>query len=339
MIMELSLWSCFALFFVCAIIIFFAGQRLSLYGEIIAEKTGMGKAWIGLILMSAVTSLPELMVGVSSITIVHSPDLAVGDILGSCAFNLCILSFMDVIAPKDRPILAGVSKSQFLAGAFGIILLSIVGLNLFLNFDFQFIPFAGLLTFVLFLVYLVSVRTIFIYQKKNTNISLSEQFESECHLSLKEVLVRYSFFAVIIIIAALALPTLAESIAVQAGLGNSFMGTLFLAISTSLPEIAVSFAAVRMGSIDMAVGNLFGSNLFNMLILFIDDVLYVNGNLLKDASEVHLVTVFFVVMMTSVAMIGFIFPSTYKRFKLAWDTALILVLFILNMFLLYFIQS
>src|SRR5687767_7432549 len=74
-------------FLVCAAIIFLAGRKLSFYGERIAEKTGLGKAWIGLILMASVTSMPELMVGISSTAIVGSADLAVGDILGSCIFN------------------------------------------------------------------------------------------------------------------------------------------------------------------------------------------------------------------------------------------------------------
>lgn len=59
-------------FIVCAAIIFIAGRKLSHYGDLLAELTGMGKAWIGLILMAAVTSLPELMVGISSVTIVGS---------------------------------------------------------------------------------------------------------------------------------------------------------------------------------------------------------------------------------------------------------------------------
>ena len=79
-------------FIICATIIFFAGKRLSNYGVLLAELTGMGKAWIGLILMAAVTSLPELVTGLSSSAFVESPDLAVGNILGECAFILCILS-------------------------------------------------------------------------------------------------------------------------------------------------------------------------------------------------------------------------------------------------------
>ena len=87
-------------FIAAGVVIFFAGRKLSYYGNRIADLTGMGKAWLGLILMAAITSLPELMVGISSSAILESADLAVGDVLGSCAFNLGVLALMDALVPK-----------------------------------------------------------------------------------------------------------------------------------------------------------------------------------------------------------------------------------------------
>ena len=89
-------------FAACAVIIFFAGKKLSFYGDQIAEKTGLGKAWIGLILLASVTSLPELIVGISSSAMIGSADLAVGDVLGSCAFNLAILAILDIFMPQHQ---------------------------------------------------------------------------------------------------------------------------------------------------------------------------------------------------------------------------------------------
>lgn len=335
--MTTNLYVLIAGFTVCATIIFIAGKRLSHYGDLLAELTGLGKAWIGLILMAAVTSLPELMVGISSTVIVQSADLAVGDILGSCAFNLGILSMMDVFTSKDRPLFSQVSRSHILASGFGVILVTLVGLNLFLEQDLILTPFLGLSSFSFFIVYLIAVRSIFNYQKSNP--SETDPSHSTTTLTLSQVVIRYSAFALIIIVTALALPYFAEHIAEATGLGKSFVGTLFLAASTSLPEIAVSLAAIRMGSTDMAIGNLLGSNLFNVFILFLDDVFYTKGHLLKDASEVNLLSVFFVVMMTGVAIIGFIFPSKEKKFAMALDTLAIFSLYVVNMLLLYFLTN
>ncbi len=321
-------------FILCAVIIFFAGKLLSHYGDLLANLTGLGKAWIGLILMSTVTSLPELMVGISSATIVQSADLALGDILGSCAFNLGILSLMDIFTPKDHPLFSSVSHSHILAAAFGLILMALTGLGLFLNDDFITTPSIGLTSFSFAIIYFISVKTIYNYQKGNHTVENTSP-QQHYDLSLRQVIIRYSFVALIIVITALALPYFAEHIAEETGLEKSFVGTLFLAISTSLPEIAVSLAAVRMGSPDLAIGNLLGSNIFNIFILFLDDVFYTKGYLLKDASEVNLLSVFFVILMVATAIIGFIFPNKEKKMVMAWDTLIIFLLYVVNMILLY----
>ena len=143
----------------------------------------------------------------------------------------------------------------------------------------------------------------------------------------------------IIIIAALGLPFFADGIAELTGLGKSFVGTFFLAVSTSLPEIAVSIAAVRMGSVDLAVGNLLGSNIFNILILALDDIFYTKGLLLKDSSEFHIISVLSTIIMTAVVIIGLSYRAIGKRFFLAWDAALIFLIYIINLFFIYHFTS
>ncbi len=321
-------------FILCAGIVFFAGTKLSYYGDMLASMTGLGQAWIGMILLATVTSLPELMAGVSSSVIIESADLAVGDILGSCAFNLGILSLLDVFTPKEHPLFNSLSQSHILAAAFGMILIVLAGLGLFLEDDLILTPSIGLTGIAFLLVYFFSIKTIYKYQRTFQKPG-DRHSEAAGALSLKQVALRFTAFALIIVLAALSLPYFADRIAGHTGLAESFVGTLFLAISTSLPEIAVSIAAVRMGSLDLAVGNLFGSNLFNIFILFLDDLLYTKGYLLKDASDINLVSVFFIIMMTLVSVIGLIFPITRKRIVMAWDTLVIFLLYVVNIFLLF----
>ena len=321
-------------FIVCAVIIFFAGKKLAFYGDIIAEHTGLGKAWIGLILLSTVTSLPELMVGVSSAAIVKSADLAVGDILGSCAFNLCILAMMDMFMPKYKTLSGAASPKHVLTASLGIILVAVAGIGLFLPDDIVISTWLGLTSLSFIIIYLVSIRMIYVFESRDISEALANPVHDK-QVSLKTAFVKYGMFAVITICAALALPYFAEHIAEATGLGATFTGTLFLAASTSLPEIAVSIAAVRMGAVDMAVANLLGSNLFNILILALDDVFYTSGHLLKDAAESHIISVFAVIVMTAIAVVGLTFHSQTKRFLMAWDAVLILAVYIVNLVLLY----
>jgi cation:H+ antiporter len=318
---------------VCAVIIFYAGKRLSIYGDVIADQTGLGKAWIGLILMSIVTSLPELMVGISSVTIVGSADLAVGGILGSCALNLGILSIMDVFTPKDKPLFGKISQSHVLAAALSIILVSLVGIGL--NFDVEIIPSIGIISVLFALVYFLSLRIIYSYNKSKEVTQKEEKLiEKEPYLLLK-----FTFFAIVIIITALNIPKFADQLAEETGLGKSLVGTLVLAFMTCLPEISISLSAVKRGSIDLAVGNLLGSIIFNIFILFIDDIFYFQGNLLADANQNNLISVFSVISMTAVAIIGIIYQNKRKKFFMAWDSFLIFGIYITNITILYFLTK
>lgn len=326
------------LFIVCAAIIFWAGRKLSYYGDLLATKTGLGKAWIGLMLMASITSLPELMVGISSAAIVQSPDLAVGDVLGSCVFNLFILALMDAFVPKHKPILTVASQSHALAAAFGIILLGMAGLGLFLPVDIVITSWIGFTSVVFIVIYLASIRMIFLHEKKHAVTSVivkSVQETKEQSMPMRQITGRLIFFALVIVLCGLTLPFLADLIAVETGLGKSFVGTLFLAASTSLPEMAVSIAAIRMGAIDLAVGNLLGSNIFNILILAIDDIFYTKGHLLKGADQVNLVSVFCAIIMSAIVIIGLTYSRETKRYVLAWDALLILIIYIINLVIMY----
>lgn len=321
-------------FLFCALVIFFAGRKLAYYGDLLADVTGIGKGWIGIILMASVTSLPELMVGISSVSIVGSADLAVGDIIGSCAFNLGILAMLDAFTPKKIPLFGIASQTHILNAGLGIILITLVGLTMFIPHHVAITPWIALSSVIFIIVYLISIRIIY-YNEQNHSENDPQQIIPNNIPSKKSILKNYIIFSLLIIIAALALPFFAEHIAEMTGLKKSFVGTFFLAVSTSLPEIAVSIAAVRMGSIDMAVGNLLGSNIFNIMILAIDDLFYIKGLLLKDASSSHLISILSTIIMSALVVIGLSYHAKGKRFFLAWDAVLIFIIYIINLILLF----
>jgi cation:H+ antiporter len=111
-----------------AVVIVLAGVRLARYGDVLGEKTGLGRSWIGVVLLAATTSLPELFTGFGATALLPLPDIAIGDVLGSCMFNLLILSFMDAIQPE--PISARAHQGHALSIGFGLLLLGIAGLGL-----------------------------------------------------------------------------------------------------------------------------------------------------------------------------------------------------------------
>jgi cation:H+ antiporter len=323
-------------FLVCTSAIVFAGTRLSRYGDIIAEKTGLGRTWIGVVLMASVTSLPELVTGISSVTYAGVPDIAAGDILGSCVFNMLILAVLDAIY-RPMPISAKAHYGNVLSGGFGILLISAVAISLFTGDSAPSIGWIGSYTLMFGVIYFIAMRLVFFYEKRQIAAYIKEV---SVELKYKDIPARtaitnYAVNALIVIIAAVFLPGIGEGIAADTGLGQTFVGSIFIAVSTSLPEVVVSVSAVRIGAIDMAIGNLFGSNIFNVFILAIDDLFFIKGPILSFVQMSNAVSAVSAIMMTAIAIIGLTYRTEKKRLFLAWDSIGIVLVYIINVMLLY----
>jgi len=326
-------------FIVCTLVIVYSGTRLAKYGDIIAEKTGLGRAWIGLVLMASVTSLPELVTGISSVTYAGVPDIAVGDVLGSCVFNMLILAILDALH-RPMPIATKAHQGHVLSAAFGLLLLNIVCVSMFLRENISPIGWLGSYSLLFIVIYLIAMRLVFTYEKRKIAEFLKELAEELQYkdVSMKTAVLHYGMNALIVVIAAMFLPKIGEGIAESTGLGQTFVGNIFIAVSTSLPEVVVSIAAVRMGAIDLAIGNLFGSNIFNIFILALDDIFFLKGPLLSYASPNHIISALSAIAMTTIAIIGLTYRAEKKRLFVAWDSLCILIVYLVNLMLLYMLK-
>jgi len=326
-------------FLAASLVIVFAGVRLARYGDVLGEKMGLGRSWAGLVLLAATTSLPELFTGFGATALAALPDIAVGDVLGSCMFNLLILSFMDAIQPE--PISTRAHQGHALSIGFGLLLIAVAGLGLLAGARLPPLGWIGLSTPILIVLYFVAMRVIFTHQKQTVARETREVAE-ELHYAgtpLRTAVLHYLMAALLVVGAALILPQLGAEIARQTGLGEALVGSLFIAITTSLPEIVVSLTAVRIGAIDLGIGNVLGSNLFNLLILGLDDVFYRQGSLLAAAAPSHSVAVVAVVAMYGLFQTGLTYRVLTKRFVVAWDTGGIAVVYVAAVALTYLLRS
>jgi cation:H+ antiporter len=326
-------------FLMTALVIVFAGVRLARYGDVLGEKTGLGRSWIGVVLLAATTSLPELFTGFGATALAPLPDIAVGDVLGSCMFNLLILSFMDAIQPE--PLSARAHQSHSLSIGFGTVLIGIVGIGLAAGGRLPSLGWIGLYSPALIALYFVSMRVIFSHERNRRAREVQEVAEElrYADISRRTAAIQYSVAAVAVVVAALWLPRLGAELARQTELGEAFVGSLFIAITTSLPEIVVSLSAVRIGAIDLGVGNVLGSNLFNLLILGLDDVWYREGPLLADVGPSHNVAVLAIVVMKGLFLTGLTYRVLTKRFAVAWDTGAIAAVYVTAVGLAYLLRG
>ncbi|MFC1916222.1 sodium:calcium antiporter [Chloroflexota bacterium] len=315
-------------FILCVLIIFFSGKKVAKYGDIIAEKTGLGGLWIGLVIIAMVTSLPELFNGVSAVVLVGEPDLTIGDLLGANMFNMLNLALLDLIH-RNGSLLTVVSQTHRLTGVFSLLLVLSVVIFIFLSSRFHpmSIGWIGWYTPFIILLYLVFIRILFLYEKHRP--SHEEATLAYGRESTEKAYFYFTISAAFIIGAGIWLAFIGNEIAQVYGWGKSFVGSLFLAFATTLPEITVSFAAMRIGADDLAVANLIGSNLFNMTIISIDDLLYLKGPVLAAVSENHLV-IALVVMLMSIVFCVVLGSKPRRFFRLSWWNLVMIFLFFLG---------
>lgn len=322
---TLLAWSQFAL---CVSVVGLAGFRLVRYADAIAALTGLSRNWIGMILIATVTSLPELVTGFSAVMLAGAPDIAVGDVLGSCVFNLAILALVDLLH-RGGSIYSRAGPAHVLSAAFAVILLCAVGLAVLLS-PSGAIPAIGHVSassILLLMLYLVAMRTIYRLEQRETTAPVQEHPA----MTIRHALTGYVAAASVIVAAGIWLPFVGVELARAMEWSNSFVGTLFIAFATSVPELATTLGALRIGAIDMALGNLLGSNLFDVLILVLDDLAYLPGSIYRNVAQVHAATAITAAMMNGAVIVALVYcPATRVLRSISWASISLVVLYLVN---------
>jgi cation:H+ antiporter len=294
-------------FTLLAVVVVVAGTVLAHCADAIAEATGLGRLLIGSVLLAGTTSLPELVVDIAAIRM-DLPDLAVGDLLGSSMMNLMILAVLDMTRYSRGRMLSRKASAHSLSAVFGIGMTALIGVAIVTTREFESWSFLGIHAWLWLaaVAYMLGVRLVYLDQKISAVAATEQVAATEPNHSSQPIWKAAVGFVIAAAVIVVAGPYLAESagkIAVLSGLGKSFVGTTLVALSTSLPELAASYAAIRMGAHDLAIGNVFGSNAFNMLLFAPLDV-FCPGALLAITSPVHVVSALVVIAAMCVVMIS-----------------------------------
>ena len=152
---------------------------------------------------------------------------------------------------------------------------------------------------------------------------------------IRPELLRFGFAALVILLAAPVLVVAANGIAQESRLGESFVGASFLAFSTSLPELATALAAVRIGAFDLAVGSLLGSNAFNMAIILLVDLFYLDGPVLAVVDPIQAFVGVGAVLLMSIVLAGIVHGARTRAAKLEPSSLMTIVVYLLLMYLIW----
>jgi cation:H+ antiporter len=336
--LALRMTSAIAQFAVSALIIIVAGTILTYTADAIADITKLGKLLIGSILLAGATSLPELAVDIHAVRN-DMADLAVGALFGSSLFNLLIVALIDLIYRSRGTVFSRSYAAHALSATMSSVLTALAGMALVLGSRYPELLFlnASPGTWLIAAAYILGVRMAY-YDQHHAAIQLEEDGAiSERVLpsmSLWTAVAGFVAAAVVIVVVAPYLAESADVIAIKSGLGKTFIGTTLVALSTSLPELVATATAVRIGSADLALGNIFGSNAFNMLLFLPLDIVC-PGSLMAQASSTHLVTAFCTIIVTSVAVMGQLYNVKHRNMFVDPGAILMIVLILASLYLVY----
>jgi cation:H+ antiporter len=328
-------------FVMSAAAIVFAGTKLSQYGDQIAEETGLGRLWIGVVLMAAATSLPEVFTTMSAGWL-DAPDLAAGDLFGAGMTNMLTLGLIDLLHRQKR-VWQQAALEHTLTASLAMVLTGLAAFFVLVRLNVAHVG-VGLGSLTLLLLYILGMRLVFRQehmqrrQREQEAVveGIAERRDAGIRRDgLRRATVGFAAGALVLLVAAPFLAWSAERIARDTGVSSTFMGTSLVALTTSLPELVTSIAAVRLGAFDLAVGNLYGSNAFNMAAFFFADAAYRPGAMLSQVSSTHALTALWSILMMNIGLMGIIYRAEKRFMLIEPDSLLMIVAYVLGLWLLF----
>lgn len=306
----LPLWALIGLFGASAGVVWLSGTRLAYYADAIARRTGIGSAALGVLLLGGITSSPEIAVAGSSALAGNAP-LAVNNLLGGFAMQVAILAFADALIRKGALTQAVPDPIVLLQGVMGMLLTALVAAGIAAG-DIPLMG-AGVWSWGLLAAFLIALRLVVksegnpswkvIGQPPAQEIGQSERAAEHSAFGLyaRTALAGLAIFAM-----GYLLSRSGEAIAETTGLGQNFFGAVFVAIATSLPEISTVIAAIKLRRYVMAVSDIFGTNLFDIALIFLVDLVYSGPPVLNEVGPFAIVAAMIGIVITGIYMAGLI---------------------------------
>ena len=315
-------------FLLAAAVVVFTANKLAEYGDVIAVRTGLGGLVIGTVLMAAATSLPELT---GSVAACRSglPALAAGNFFGSSMINMPLLAVIDLFY-RQTPLFRGAAISHSLTAALATLMTLVAVITIIGELDWA-IGWVGVTSFIMIGLYFAGI---WLLQRENRGGGGTEA-PADDFPSLRRGLIGFGAAAAVLI---LVVPYLVEAtvdIADVIGLSAGFAGMVLLSFVTSMPELLAAVAAVRLGSLDLAVGNLLGSSVFNMFGLALADFFLTDGPFLNLIDPGFAFVGLLVILLINMALIANLARSERRVLFVEIDAVAILVVYVLGLFLIY----
>lgn len=330
---TLSIWLNLAIFAGSAGLVWAAGTKLTVYVDGISSRTGIGQAFLGMLLLGGITSLPEIAT-VTTASWVGNAPLAVNNLLGSASINIVLLAIADAAIGRDALTSVVAKPSTLLQGTLSMLLLTVVALAVTVG-DVPLFGF-GAWSLALFIACAAALwlssgyenhPTWSVLGKDGQPVRQEAQDEAKEQPALRSLLVKIAIAAALILAAGFLLSQTGDAIARQTGISGSLVGFVLVGFATSLPELSSILSAVRIKRYELAVGDIFGTNLFNVALIFLADLAYGGPPVLSETGTFEAVAAMLGVLLTGLFVIGLLERKDRTVFRMGYDALAVLLAF------------
>jgi cation:H+ antiporter len=332
---DLSLPVLAAIFMAASATVWWARTRLSRYASVIADRTGLGQAVVGVVLLGFATSLPEVATTVTASVAGNAP-MAVNNLLGGVAFQVVVLAVADLATGRGALTALVPSPKMMLLALVSIVLLVVVALGVVVG-DIE-VPLISVGLFPL-LVAGIYLAALWILRDPPSGAGWKPARPAEPEdggeeseaLSNGKLALWTAGLGVAILVAGFALTRSAEGLAEQSGAGTAIFGLTLIAAATSLPELSTTIAAVRMRKTELAIGDVLGGNMFDVTLILLVDLVYTGGLALHAVDRSSLAAALIAVLLTSLVLYGLIERRDRTVLRMGYDSVAILLVYLLGM--------
>lgn len=356
-----SVWINFAIFFAVSVVIWLAGTQLQGTADAIALRTGIQRAFVGVLMLSVATSLPETASVIGAVR-TGDADLAVHALMGATITQMSLLVVADIVACRRGALTHLSPRFLILFQGVGLVLLLVVAMAgmsagpivTVWRLDLWAVMIAVTYGAVIYWIYRMQTgdrwQPVGEYSKllsegEDGGVCIIEDLQAEqeemCRFKawkLRWIVMLFVAMAVVVLAAGLSAALVAEVLAVQTGLGASFIGVTLLAFATSTPELAIVIASARQGAYSLAFSNIFGTNMYNVFLLVVAELFYAGGFIFQGVHRSAIFAAAMAAMIVCVYLWGLLEHENRTILRLGWDSAAVLVLFLGGYYVLYLLR-
>jgi cation:H+ antiporter len=328
-----------AIFGMAAVVIAIVGTQMAKITDQLADKTGLGEAIMGAIFLGGSTSLSGIVTSVTAAASNH-PELAVSNAVGGIAAQTAFLAIADIFYRKANLEHAAASITNLVQGT---LLMSLLAIPLLATSSPQ-VSLWGIhpASIILIGAYVFGLRLVTQAQENKmwlprptqlTNVEESPPDQSSTPLGT--LWVKFLIYALLIAISGYLIAQAGLNIAFVTGISESVVGGLLTAVSTALPELVITVAAVRRGALTLAVGGVIGGNCFDLLLLAFSDIAYSGESIYAAIANRQIFIMALTILMTGILLLGLLQRQEKGIGNIGFESVLILLLYLTSVVFLF----